>query len=144
MDELRLSADEFRRKWAGKFAGGKGTKKHRDDEHRLQVACVRWFRYTYPDKAHLLFAVPNGGDRDIRVAQRLKAEGVVAGVADLLLLVARQGCHGLAIEMKTGRGRQSDSQREWQGEVERQGWRYVVCRSVEEFTEVVGRYLGGS
>ena len=58
-----------------------------DAEHRLQCACVRWFRYQYPHHASLLFAVPNGGRRDAVTGARLKAEGVVAGVADLLLFV---------------------------------------------------------
>ena len=43
--------------------------------------------------------------------------------------------------MKTKVGRQSESQRNWQKEVERAGNKYVVCRSIEEFIEVVNDYL---
>ena len=110
-------------------------------ESDIQIACVRWFRYQHPKLARLLFAVPNGGARNAVTGTILKAEGVVPGVADLLLLVPRNGYHGLAIEMKTKTGRQSDSQREWQQEVEAQGYRYAVCRSVEGFIETVEGYL---
>ena len=78
-----------------------------DAEHRLQCACVRWFRYQYPHHVSLLFAVPNGGRRDAVTGARLKAEGVVAGVADLLLFVPTKQHHALCIEMKTATGRQS-------------------------------------
>ena len=102
----------------------------RDSEHHLQTACVGWFRIQYPHLATLLFAVPNGGARNEITGARLKDEGVTAGVADLLLLVPNGTHHGLAIEMKTRTGRQSESQRMWQAAVEAQGYRYEVVRDV--------------
>ena len=113
----------------------------RHNESNIQIACVRWFRCMHPKLARLLFAVPNGGARNAVTGAILKAEGVVPGVADLLLLVPRNGYHGLAIEMKTRTGRQSDSQKEWQQEVEAQGYRYVVCRSEIEFRNAVKVYF---
>ena len=100
---------------------GKSRSKPHDEEHRIQCACVNWFGYQYPEYHGLLFAVPNGGARSKATAGRLKAEGVVAGVADLLLLVPSSPYHGLCIEMKTKTGRQSDSQKAWQDDVEQQG-----------------------
>jgi hypothetical protein len=67
----------------------------------------------------------------------------VAGVSDLLLLVPAGGYHGLCIEMKTAKGRQQPTQKEWQQEVEAQGYRYEVCRSVEQFMDIVRDYLKG-
>lgn len=116
-------------------------KRPADEEHRLQVSCVRLFCMKHPQLSSLLIAVPNGGRRDAVTGAKLKAEGVVAGVSDLLLLVARNGYHGLCIEMKTPKGRQQDTQREWQKAVEAQGFRYVLCRSVEEFIKETGNYL---
>ena len=113
----------------------------RDEEHRLQSACVRWFRIKFPQMAHNLFAVPNGGRRDKATGGRLKAEGVLAGVADLILLKANANYHGLLIEMKTKSGRQSDSQKEWQRLIEQDGYKYTVCRSLDEFQMEVSLYL---
>lgn len=110
-------------------------------ESKIQQAAVKWFRYQYPKLRKLLFAVPNGGARDRVTGAILKAEGVVAGVSDLLLLVPRGGYHGLCIEMKTRTGRQSKSQKEWQQEVEAQGYRYVVCRSEIDFRNAVKVYF---
>ncbi len=113
----------------------------RHDESLTQQACVRWFRMQYPQYATLLFAVPNGGARNVVTASILKAEGVVAGVADLILLVPKGVSHGLCIEMKTGGGRQSVRQKAWQKSVTGQGYEYAVVRDVETFIKVVSGYL---
>lgn len=110
-------------------------------EHDLQSGCVRWFRYNYPQLARLLFAVPNGGSRNAREGGRLKAEGVTAGVADLLLLVPAGGYGSLCIEMKTSTGRQRETQREWQHDVEKVGNKYVICRTLDDFMREVQWYL---
>lgn len=113
----------------------------RQEEHNIQVACVRWFNLQYPQYRGLLFSVPNGGARNLVTAAKLKAEGVVAGVADLLLLVPKQWAFALCIEMKTTKGRQSPEQKEWQAKVEGEGYRYAVCRSIEEFMDTINDYL---
>lgn len=110
-------------------------------ESMTQCRCVRWFRLQYPAIGNLLFAVPNGGKRGKIEACILKEEGVVAGVADMLLLVPSGGYHGLAIEMKTDTGRQSPSQRQWQQLVEESGYRYIVCRSLDQFIDNINDYL---
>lgn len=117
------------------------SKHPRHDESSLQVECVKWFRLRYPRLARLLFAVPNGGARNAVTGRILKAEGVVAGVADLLLLVANRDYHALCIEMKTAKGRQQETQKAWQHDVEAHGFKYVVCRSFADFTTQVSEYL---
>lgn len=115
----------------------------KDEEHRLQCACVRWFRYAYPH--HLLYAVPNGGQRSVATAARLKAEGVLAGVPDLFLSAARGGFHGLYIEMKDGaKGRVSESQRDTMERLTAEGYLCAVCRNFDEFRQTVEEYLRGA
>lgn len=113
----------------------------RQEEHRLQTACVRYFRYRYPQLALCLIAVPNGGRRDAVTGAKLKAEGVIAGVSDLMLLVPSGNYHGLCIEMKTATGRQSEAQRRWQQAIEKQGYKYALARSTGQFMQEVDSYL---
>lgn len=110
-------------------------------ESALQGRCVTWFRYRYPRLRLSLFAVPNGGRRDAVTGRVLKSEGCLAGVSDLILLVARGGWHGLCIEMKTAKGRQQESQKAFEAACRSNGYLYVVCRSFEGFMNVVGGYL---
>lgn len=127
----------------------------RTAEHNTQSACVRWFRYTHPRLANLLFAVPNGARRTRWEAAMAKAEGLTPGVADLILMIPNTKYHGLCIEMKkeeqelsvggkvkTTRGYQSPEQKDWQAAVEAQGYRYVVCHNIVEFVNVVEGYIG--
>lgn len=110
-------------------------------EHHIQQQCVEWFRLQHANLAPLLFAVPNGGHRNITTAQTLKAEGVLAGVSDLILLYPNKTYHALCIEMKTDRGTQSPRQKEWAKRVMAQGYLYVVCRSLQDFILTVNSYL---
>ena len=119
----------------------RSRKRPSDEEHRIQCACVQWFRYQHPECRHNLFAVPNGGRRDKTTGAKMKAEGVLAGVADLILLKSNANHGALLIEMKTRIGRQADTQREWQRLIERDGYKYVVCRSLEDFIREVDTYL---
>ncbi|MDD2192656.1 MAG: VRR-NUC domain-containing protein [Bacteroidales bacterium] len=116
------------------------SKKH--EEGDIQKGCVEWFRLQYPKLSKLLFAVPNGGKRTARQGKMLKYEGMVAGVADLLLLVPKQGYGCLCLELKNGnKGRQQSNQKEWQEDAEKYGNKYVLVRSLDEFIKAVNEYL---
>lgn len=121
--------------------GLKPTKKPAHEEHDLQCACVNWFNLQYPNMRLNLFAVPNGGRRDKVTGARLKAEGVRPGVADLILLKQRHGYGALLIEMKTSKGVLSQLQRIWRNHVSLDGYKYVVCRSVQDFINEINDYL---
>lgn len=129
LEELRELANKTKRK------------KYDDEEHRIQSACVRAFRYKYPKLRHNLFAVPNGGRRDKATGAKLKAEGVLAGVSDLIFLKSNRFYGALLIEMKTPKGTQQETQKEWERKITADGYKYVVCRSVSEFLQEIEDYL---
>lgn len=66
-------------------------------EDQEQAAFVAWFRATWPDVR--IFAIPNGGRRSMKVANTLKATGVLPGVPDLFVPQ-----WDLWIEMKRAKG----------------------------------------
>lgn len=138
---MTTSFDEFMRQ----VRSGKPQRRHPgEEEHRIQCACVRWFALQYPQFRGRLFAVPNGGARSQSQAAKLKAEGVVAGVADLILLKSNHDYGALLIEMKTTRkgSRQSDKQKWWQQVItSTDEYKYVVCRSLDDFMREVNGYL---
>lgn len=120
-------------------------------EHAEQVALLQWAKMTrkrLPELA-LLFAIPNGGDRNAIVAKKLKAEGVRAGVPDLFLPVARDRFHGLFLEMKrtdkrpvrNGKGGVSPQQSQWIDALRDQNYRVEVCYGWQESAAVLESYL---
>lgn len=119
----------------------KSRKKSSDEEHRIQCACINWYRLKYPKMRHNLFSVPNGGRRDTVTGAKLKAEGALAGVADLILLKSNRFYGALLIEMKTMKGIQSEEQINWESKITQDGYKYVVCRSLDDFIREVTNYL---
>lgn len=105
-------------------------------ESKLQIACVKWFRYCYPN--YIIFSIPNGGSRNIREAKILKAEGVLAGVPDLQIISKGRT---FFIEMKTEKGRQNTNQKAFQEKVNKLGFDYFLCRSFQEFQNIVNNEI---
>ena len=89
----------------------------------------------------LLYAIPNGGKRAIKTAIALKAQGVKSGVPDMCLPVARNGYHGLYIELKRQKGGTvSETQKSWLTALAEQGYKAVVCKGAEEAIRTIKEY----
>jgi len=122
----------------------------KDREHEIQVECVKWFRMKFREAR--IMAIPNGGQRNVIVAAKMKAEGVLAGVPDLFVPVACGGYHGLWIEMKksrvgvrgelVGKGVVSEAQEEMIAWLRGEGYKCDVVYSFDEFRRVCEGYLG--
>ena len=141
-----------------------------ESEHSHQVALMAWAAANRGNdrRLHLLFAIPNGGERNKIVASRMKAEGVRSGVPDLFLPVVGQKWskpdygitwyHGLFIEMKKpaaqykrkaakdkwDTGGVSEEQKIWLNMLEQQGYKCVVCYHWYQAASEIKFYLTGS
>lgn len=113
----------------------------KQSEAQLQSSCVRYFRLRYPKYKRLLIHVPNGGSRNLREAVSLKVQGVVPGVADLILFVPKWDYPALCIELKAGRNKQTDKQILWQQDIEGQGYLYKVVTNFDQFRDLIEWYL---
>lgn len=102
-------------------------------EHYHQAYFVSWFRKTRPNDT--LFAIPNGGHRGKGQATKLRAEGVLAGVWDLFWLDQMTW-----IEMKTPKGKLSQSQIEFGKRAEAAGYKLIVGYG---FSDAVTQIEGG-
>lgn len=130
-----MKYDEFLKLEASRAQ--KRKRKPRHIEESIQVACVKWFRLQYPNL--VIFAVPNGGSRNLYEAKNMKESGTLAGVADLVIV--GNGGRVLFIEMKAGKNKQEDSQVLFQNKVEKLGHKYIICRSREQFMKEVDLWV---
>ena len=104
-------------------------------EHEEQRELVRWFRQTH--RGVRIFAIPNGGQRSIAAATRLKIEGVSAGVPDLFI----PAWH-LWIEMKRIKGGViSAEQKDWLKYLEEVGYCAKVCKGAEDAKEQITAFF---
>lgn len=113
-------------------------------EHQEQVALFDWAAWQaglWPE-LRLLYAIPNGGKREIRTAAMLKSEGVKPGVPDICLPIPRGGKHGLYIELKRRKGGTvSPAQEAWIRALCLQGYECCVCCGWDQARETILRYL---
>jgi hypothetical protein len=107
----------------------------------------------YPEVHPLMFAVPNGiplfGGIKQRsaVINKMKAEGMTPGVADILFLSGRGGHFGLAMEMKTPERRNtkdgglSEAQQEFLYAARMEGFKTVATYGSDDAMQTVKEYL---
>ncbi len=108
-------------------------------EHEEQAALFAWADSEGGDAA-LLYANVNG---QYRKGQRPEA-GLRAGIPDVFLPVARNGQHGLYIELKRTKGAVvSDEQLEWLRVLEGQGYAVGVSYGASQAIATIKDYLFG-
>lgn len=118
------------------------------NEHELQVSVVEWWDSWAPANGYdpmLLFAIPNGGARHPAVGAQLKAEGVRAGVPDMMLAMVQ--VHGptirpgLFIEHKMPGNGMNQPQVSAADRLAKQGYRVVVSYSLTQTQQAIFDYL---
>jgi hypothetical protein len=114
-------------------------------EHQHQVT---FFQYVdvlaqrYPILSTNVFAIPNGGNRDLITGTRLKREGVRAGAPDILVAIPIQPWHGLFIEMKVRPNKPSKKQVIFLCNLLSAGYKTHVSYDAEDAIKALDSYLG--
>lgn len=104
-------------------------------ESTEQIALVKRLRL----EGIPFYGVPNGADVEPHHRGRLIAEGLEAGVSDLVILKFKDA---LYLEMKrTKGGRWGDDQKAWKEKVEGLGFRYDVAKGAKEAWEKIQEFL---
>ena len=119
---------------------------HNGTEDNHQAAFFCWaalpeIQAQYPEFRKLLFAIPNGGERNIIVASKMKATGTKADVSDIFLAVPKGQYHGLFIELKKIGGKPRKGQLEFIDEVRRKGYAACVVEGWEALRDEVVSYM---
>jgi len=113
-------------------------------EHTEQVNFMRLASLKMGKLFPLLFAIPNGGKRNIITAKKLKAEGVKAGIPDMFFAYPTEKYRGLFIEMKRLKGSTtSDEQKAYINLLNRTGYKAVICKGCSKAVEALQDYLKG-
>lgn len=89
----------------------------------------------------LLHAIPNGDWRGWGTGKKLKAQGVIPGIPDLFLPVARGGFHGLYLELKKARGTVSAEQWEIMLALHEEAYCVRLTNSLSVALEIITNYL---
>lgn len=116
------------------------TRKHEEDN--LQAAVVKWFGYQYPEFADHLWSCPNGGARNKITAAIMKRTGQRSGVADLQLAIVRPSAPALFLELKVGKNKLSDAQRNFLDKMKAQGYAVAVAYDFNAARAAIVSHIG--
>ena len=109
-------------------------------EHVEQCEVIRWFHEKFGNGAAIIYAIPNGGHRDIRTAVSLRAEGVLPGVADLK--IEFENGEDIYLEMKRIKGStHEDNQKDFQKWQENRGKKYILALGAEDAKKKIIEWL---
>lgn len=115
------------------------TQKLHRSEAIEQAVLFQWAAYI-PELENM-YAVPNGGSRHPAEAANLKRQGVRSGVPDICLALPKGKYHGMYIEMKVGRNKTTDNQKNWLSRLAKAGYYTVVCYGFDEARKEILAYL---
>lgn len=104
--------------------------KREKPEYILQCSCVAWVKHNFPNI--LIFAVANEATH--KNSTYYKKSGTLNGVSDLVVILNNKV---LFIEMKSPKGVQRLEQKAFQNKIENLNQKYYICRSLEEFQEII-------
>ena len=105
-------------------------------ERDEQGAVVEYLRFR-----GLLFShAPNEGKRSPVTAGILKSMGMSPGFPDLFIYEPRGKFHGLAIEMKSKKGRPTDEQKKWIARLNENGYAAYIAYGADEAIRIIESY----
>ncbi|MFC7515079.1 VRR-NUC domain-containing protein [Herbaspirillum sp. GCM10030257] len=112
-------------------------------EHEIQATFICWVRLAEKTdwRLKLLFAVPNAGKRTRAEAAWMLAEGLRAGVPDIMLPFPNGPFVGLAIEFKRPGEKTSEKQDDYIALLVDAGWLVVICTDSDAAVRTVQDYL---
>jgi len=110
--------------------------KPKNEEHKLQEACVKYFDATRKDTQRL-FHINNKAKNKIEGA-KFKRMGVRKGIADFCLICDKGTV--VWIELKKSDGRQSKEQKAFQSLCADLGHQYVIVRDLVEFIAIINKH----
>lgn len=96
----------------------------------IQRSCVEWFRNAYPE--YVIFSIPN--ESTYRRKNYFQQLGMLKGVSDVVVILPNKV---LFVEFKTLKGYQRPEQKFFQNRCLELGFTYYICRSLEQFKEII-------
>lgn len=114
-------------------------------EHYEQCLVIRYCDI----KKIPIFAIPNANalssqnkQMAIRNMAKMKKEGLRKGIPDLFIPVAKNGYHGLFIEMKRVKGSTtSKEQKEWIEKLNNNGYKAIICKGSQVAISEIENYF---
>ena len=108
-------------------------------EDVLQNQVMKYIGLKYP-KA-LYTHVANEGKRTPFERYKMKYLGTKSGIPDIMIFNPNKTKNGLAIELKAGYNKPTETQKEWLKELKNNNWVAVWSNNLDECLEIIDEYF---
>lgn len=126
-------------------------------EQQEQEAFCQWLAI-HPDLKDSYFSIPNGEMRPKKLIKKkdgsykyicptgikLKKAGLRKGAFDLFIAYPTITYHGLFIEMKTKKGKETEEQKKFKYDMQKKGFCAEFCYGFYEAISLVNNYIKGN
>lgn len=99
-------------------------------EDKIQASIVQYLEYKHPDI--LFFHPTNEGKRTTFERFKAKLLGIKSGVSDIIILDSSSGYNGMAMEVKSEKGKLTENQKNFLEQCEKRNYYTCVVYSLEE------------
>lgn len=107
-------------------------------EFQEQTRYVKWLKAN----EILFFAIPNGGSKTVYQRMVHKAEGLIAGIPDILVAEPCGAFHGLFVELKRTRGGVISGEQEiMMAKLKAKGYAVMVAYGCDDAILITNTYL---
>lgn len=120
-----------------KLAGG--YHKYLGKEDKLQHQVMTYIAAQYPFA--LATHIANEGKRSPFERFKFKYLGAKAGIPDVMIFDKNAKFNGLAIELKAGKNKPTESQKQWLKDLEDRGWAAMWLNDFDQIIEVIQKYF---
>lgn len=110
------------------------------EEYKIQVAVAVHLQAYYPT-VPIAVSPAAGFKISMGLAIKMLRMGYQKGTADMIILEACSGYHGLVIELKTLTGKVSEEQKSYLKRARDRGYFTALCRSAKEAISLIDWYL---
>jgi len=128
--------DEYRR-----YTYGLEAKERKKPETVLQIAFFRWLEEQHPEIYAMSFASAGGMRTGIQTAIEMRDMGYKTGTPDVAILLARNGYHGLMLEIKTLKKYPTPEQKDIIAKLNKEGYNAQVVKGWEALLLAVKVYF---
>ena len=108
-------------------------------EDHLQIQCVQYMKFKYPDI--LVHHSQNENKRSNYERWFISLFGIQAGCPDLLFFKATKTYNGLAVELKVGKNKPTENQINFMKKLVAENWQTEVIYNISDFIKCVDKFL---
>jgi hypothetical protein len=125
----------------GKTTRSIGLPEYKPSESQICQSFLDFVQKRFPGYLPDIIKIDNEGKTSWTEGKRKRREGKVKGASDYFIAIPQNSSHGLWLEIKTERGRESPEQKAFGLARQKRGYQYKCVYGIDEAMKTLETYL---